>query len=151
MEDDTTKKPVVPVVPVVPTTSAPIADEVLSVVEPVKEEVVETVVADETPATDIPVVNDEKVAEPTTADVMTAEKVESDAVNEIVPVEAVAEALTGESVTPEVVADAVPSVPVVTAAPVKATSEEEESLIDGIVNTLVFDDADDGKKFLVPF
>lgn len=105
----------------------------------------EAVVAEEIPVTDISV-NDEKVAEPTT-DVMTDEKVESDSVNEVVPVEPVVETLANE-VVPEVAADATPVVAAVTsvpAAPVKATSEEEESLIDGIVNTLVFDDTDDGK------
>jgi hypothetical protein len=145
LEDDTTKKPVAaPVVPVV--TAAPIAADIPAVVEPVKEEVVEAVIADEVPVTEV-TVNDEKVAEPTT-DVVTAEKVESDSVNEVVPVETVVETLTSELV-PEVAADTASVVPVVTSAPVapvKATSEEEESLIDGIVNTLVFDDTDDGKS-----
>lgn len=154
MEDETTKKPVVAAA-VAAVTAAPIvADKPAAVVvpEPVKEEIPVEVVPEEFTPTE-PYVNDEKVAEVVTE---APEKVvESDAVNEVVPaasndVPVVEPVLTGEVVpsVPAVVADSPVAavVPAVTSAPVKATSEEEDGLIEGIVNTLILDDGEDGKK-----
>lgn len=100
--------------------------------------------------------NAEKVAE-TVADLETAasvpEKVEviPETLNEVMPVvEAeILETAASENVVaeiPVVVAQTAtaPESPVaaVVATPVKATSEEEEGLIEGIVNTLLDDDTD---------
>ena len=146
LEDDTTKKPVVPAI-IAAVTSAPIvADKPVVIAAPVKtpEEIPVEVILDE--VTEISV-NDEKIAEPVTE--IIPEKVESDAVNEIVPTVAneIPVVETALAVEPSVVtplADKPAVVLPVTSAPVKATSEEEDSLIDGIVGTFL-DDADDGK------
>lgn len=153
LEDETTKKPVV-AAPVVTVTSAPIVADKPAVVavEPVKEEVVPVEVIEEFTATE-PYINDEKVAEVIT-EAVPEKVVESDAVNEVVPptandVPVVEPMLVGEVVpsVPAVVADSPVAaiVPAVTSAPVKATSEEEDGLIEGIVNTLILDDGDDGE------
>lgn len=147
MEDDTTKKPVVPALVAAAVTSAPIvADKPAVIAAPLKtpEEIPVEVILDE--VTEISV-NDEKIAEPVTE--ILPEKVESDAVNEIVPVVAneipvVETVLAVEPTVVKPLADKPAVITSVTSAPVKATSEEEDSLIDGIVGTFL-DDADDGK------
>ncbi len=140
MEDETTKKPTVAAA----VTSAPVvADVVENVVEPVKEEV--AVLAEETPITDNVVVNEDEVLEVIT-EAGTAVKGESDSVNEVVPTEndTPVEPLTGEKVEE---ASAVETSASASADPVKATSDEEEGLIEGIVDTLILDDTEDGKLF----
>lgn len=147
LEDDTTKKPVVPALVAAAVTSAPIvADKPAVIAAPLKtpEEIPVEVILDE--VTEISV-NDEKIAEPVTE--ILPEKVESDAVNEIVPVVAneipvVETVLAVEPTVVKPLADKPAVITSVTSAPVKATSEEEDSLIDGIVGTFL-DDADDGK------
>lgn len=162
LEDDTTKKPTL--APIIPTivssvvTSAPIIADKPAVIEPVKAPViipVETVVNDivsvevnEIVAPNENVVqSDEKIVEPVveagTMMPLVPEKNES--TNEIVsPIESDSVA-TVEGLASEVITQAsIPDVPVV--GPTKATSEEE-GLLEGIINTLTFDDAedDDGK------
>lgn len=162
-DDETTKKPVVaaPVVvqqavpdipfvaPIVPPAKFP-AEVLINEVAPLA--VAENAIADST---------GEKLAEQV-PDLETAatvpEKVESvpESVNEIIPV------VEGEILEPaasEIVASELPaivtqaaSVPespvaaIVSSAPVKQTSEEEEGLIEGIVNTLILDDGDGDLK-----
>lgn len=147
-DDDTTKKPVVPAVVAEVVTSAPVVAEKPAVVvpEPVKtEEVSEVPVEANEIVAPVEAQNDEKVAEVVT-EVM-PEKVEAvEAVNEVAPV------VESDTVVAPVVAEVASQAPVVladapAATPVKATSEEE-GLLEGIINTLAFDDADDGKKHL---
>lgn len=156
-DDDTTRKPIVaaPVVvqqavPVV----APIAPPAKVPTEVLTNEVVPLAIAENAIADS----TGEKLAEPV-PDLETAasvpEKVESvpESVNEIIPVveEEILEPVASEIVVselPAIVTQAasVPESPlpvaaVASPAPVKQTSEEEEGLIEGIVNTLI----DDGK------
>jgi hypothetical protein len=162
LEDDTTKKPTVAPVPSVVgssvVTSAPIIADKPAVIEPVKAPViipVEATVNDVVPveANEIvaPIENvvqsDEKIAEPAieaeTMMPLVPEKNES--TNEIVsPIESDSTAPV-ETVATEVISQApISDTPAI--APTKATSEEE-GLLEGIINTLTFDDAedDDGK------
>lgn len=157
-EDDTTKKPTVAAIVPAVVTSAPVVTPAKIPVEVLTNEV-EPVLANEVPLIVVPVETGEKVAE-TVTDLETAatmpEKVEvmPETVNEVLPI---AEGEILEPAASEIVAAEVPAVlaqtatvpesPVaaVAATPVKATSEEEEGLIEGIVNTLILDDDADGK------
>jgi hypothetical protein len=164
-EDEPPKKPVpapaaTPVV--VPEVPAP-APAVVPVApaknpeEPLSNEVIPVVVVTEAAAATSVV--DEKVAEPVEAVAM-PEKVEAvaEAANEVIPVvegeimeQAASEVVVSEvpaAVTPAVVATVPEStVAAVAATPVKATSAEEEGLIEGLVSTFIGDEAaDDGKR-----
>lgn len=156
-EDDTTKKPVVAAVVPAVVTSAPVVIPAKIPVEVLTNEV-EPALANEIPLPVVPVETGEKVAE-TVTDLETAatmpEKVGvmPETVNEVVPI------VEGEILEPaasEIVVAEVPTVvtqtvtapespAAVASTPVKATSEEEEGLIEGIVNTLILDDDADGK------
>lgn len=149
---------------------APVAPVVAPVVpgkapeEPLSNEIIPVVVVTEAPAplavipVEVEVVapTDEKVAEQTPElEVIapTAEKIEAVAMaetaNEIIPVvegeilePAASEIIVAElPVTQAAVAS---ETPVVATTPIKATSAEEEGLIEGIVNTLI-DDGTDGE------
>lgn len=122
-------------------------------VEVLSNEIVPVEIVTAAPVEEV-VVSDEKIAEPI-ADLETAatmpEKTEvmPETMNEVLPV------VEGEILEPaasEIVVAEAPVVSVTQAAPVavaavaattvKQTSEEEEGLIEGIVNTLIDDDAD---------
>jgi hypothetical protein len=148
LEDDTTKKPVVPTVAPIIVTVAPIvaADKPVSIIvpvvqEPVKAEEVEIAVEANEIVAPIEAQNDEKVAEIVTE--MMPDKMEViEIVNDIVPA---VESETIVAVVPEVVASQAPLADSPVTTPTKATSEEE-GLLEGIINTLAFDDADDDGK-----
>jgi hypothetical protein len=155
LEDDTaTKKPAVPAVVAEVVTSAPIvADKPLAsiVPEPVKEEVVlsESPVVENNEIIPVEVVNDEKVAEAITEVEITPTS--SPVVETANEVSAVVE--SDSPATPEAVLSVVSQTPLADQAasvstPTKATSEEE-GLLEGIINTLTFDDeGEDGKNKL---
>lgn len=147
-EDDTTKKPVVAAVaPLAIATAAP----VVPAKEPTTAEILTNEIVPETPLNVVPVEivseNGEKLAEPV-ADLIEAvpEKIEvMTTLNDPIPVVEgeVFETAASEVVAPVVASVAVPETP----APVKANSEEEEGLIEGIVNTFI-GDGKRSKKYL---
>lgn len=170
-EDDTTKKPVpapavvpavvaeTPVTVAVPAVPAKVPEEVLT------NEVIPVVVMTEAPLEVVPVEvvapTDEKVAEQAPEAAAVPEKIEALAVtaNEVIPVveaeilePAASEIVVAEvpvAVTPAVVAIQETVAPAAVTAPVKATSAEEEGLIEGIVNTFIEDDGTEGELEIV--
>jgi hypothetical protein len=159
-EDDTTKKPVVAQAvaaavpaPVVPAAIVPQTPAVVIVPEPAKvpaeiinevdaDDVTEAILPAEIPSAEntgeklVETVTDMEAAAsmPEKVEVTVPEKIES--VSEVVAPVASTDVLTNE-------VPAASEVPAVV-APVKETSEEE-GLLEGLVNTLILDDGDDGK------
>jgi len=166
-EDDTTKKPVIPVAPAaVPVVVQAIQEPAVIIPEPVKAPIADAVVPEVSEAAlnvvaiETPVETGEKIAEPIVEVVEVAEiapeKLDAEiaaieaAENEILAPAASEIALTNEipaaavvAAQPEAVVATAPESVVAAVAPVKQTSEEEEGLIEGIVNTLILDDGEE--------
>lgn len=150
LEDDTTKKPatVAPAVAAVVTSSPFVAEKPVVIAEPVKETAItpaETI-ANEIIPVEVSTIadlaqNDEKLAEPIEAETMMPMPEKVDAVAEPVKAESDAPVTVVETLANEVVSQA-PLADAPVATPTKATSEEE-GLLEGIINTLTFDDAED--------
>lgn len=152
-DEPSTKKPVPAVVaPVIPEVAVAAVEAPAKLPAEVLTNEVEPVIANEAPLSVVPVevaATDEKIAEQVAE---SEAAVVPETVNEVLPVVEgeILEPAASEIVVSEVpvaITATVPESPVaaVVSAPVKQTSEEEEGLIEGIVNTLIEDDDTEGK------